>query len=228
MTAATATPMDEDVAQEDVVAPNIAPKEVLFSPELLGMYYSRLFPFSLLYSWLSYDPSTSGAAKVFSHREFSFTIDVKGEDVYIRYQSFSDEAEFKAAVLQRRPNKIDIGAVFSHPPKDHKAITNGFKTQQRELVFDIDLTDYDEVRKCGCQGAKICGKCWRMMTMAVKVMDSGLREDFGFEHVAWFYSGRRGVHAWICDEDARSLTNEARSAIASYFEVRVPHTQPQG
>ena len=49
MTAATATPMDEDVAQEDVVAPNIAPKEVLFSPELLGMYYSRLFPFSLLY-----------------------------------------------------------------------------------------------------------------------------------------------------------------------------------
>ena len=30
--------------------------DVLFSPELLAMYYSRLFPFHLLYSWLSYDP----------------------------------------------------------------------------------------------------------------------------------------------------------------------------
>jgi DNA primase small subunit len=58
------------------------------------------------------------------------------------------------------------------------------------------------------------------MTMAVKVMDEGLKEDFGFERIAWFYSGRRGVHAWVCDESARNLTNEARSAVANYFEVR--------
>ena len=59
------------------------------------------------------------------------------------------------------------------------------------------------------------------MTMAVKVMERGLREDFGFKHVAWFYSGRRGVHAWVCDESARTLSNEARSAVAAYFEVRL-------
>ena len=57
--------------------------------------------------------------------------------------------------------------------------------------------------------------------MAVKVMDEGLREDFGFEKIAWFYSGRRGVHAWVCDESARKLSNEARSAVANYFEVRL-------
>ena len=58
------------------------------------------------------------------------------------------------------------------------------------------------------------------MGMALKVMDQGLREDFGFRNIAWFYSGRRGIHAWVCDESARGLSDAGRSAVASYFEVR--------
>jgi len=57
------------------------------------------------------------------------------------------------------------------------------------------------------------------MNMAVKIMDEGLRRDFGFEHLAWFYSGRRGVHCWVCDESARELSNDARAAVAMYFEL---------
>lgn len=191
---------------------------VVYSPELLQMYYARLFPFSMLHSWLSYENQ-----QTFSRREFSFTIEpVPGEEIYIRYQSFSSESELSQAILKRRPTKIDLGAVFSHPPKDHNTVQKAsFRPEQRELVFDIDLTDYDEIRKCGCSGANICGICWGFMKMAVKVMDEGLREDFGFEDIAWFYSGRRGVHAWVCDERARELTDQGRSAVASYFEVRI-------
>jgi DNA primase small subunit len=193
----------------------------VFSPELLQMYYSRLFPFGLLHSWLSYDPNGKHP-QLFSKREFSFTIEaIPGEEIYIRYQSYSSRQELQEAVQKRRPHKIDIGAIFELPPKDHKTVTNFSKlTAQRELVFDIDLTDYDEVRHCGCSGAAICTKCWTFMTMAVKVMDQGLRDDFGFSQIAWFYSGRRGVHAWICDEAARLMTDQARSAVAHYFEVR--------
>ena len=212
-----------------------ADSSVVFSPELLGMYYSRLFPYQMLYSWLSYDPATINPAKIdvtsnnknttntttFPRREFSMTIEpTPGNEVYIRYQSFLSQEELTTAIQKRRPTKIDIGAVFNYPPKDNKSLPSGkLQTQERELVFDIDLTDYDEVRNCGCSGAKICNKCWTFMGMATEVMDEGLRNDFGFEHVAWFYSGRRGVHCWVCDDSARKLTNEARSAVATYFEV---------
>lgn len=190
---------------------------VVFSPELLQMYYSRLFPFDLIHQWLSY-----GKQQIFSHREFSFTIEpVPGEEIYIRYQSFKAKNDLAAAVNKRRPTKIDIGAVFSHPPVDHNTVpSDAFKPVARELVFDIDLTDYDGVRRCGCSGANICRICWGFMGMAVKVVDEGLREDFGFEHIGWFYSGRRGVHCWVCDKSARDLTDAGRSAVANYFNVR--------
>ena len=220
---------DDEVEEEEEATKAVVPKapavktnhqdqSVLYSPELLQMYYSRLFPYSFLCKWLSYgdvDPT------VFSRREFSFTLEpIPGEEIYIRYQSFASQDELQQAILKRRPSKIDLGAVFSHPPKDHKTLPkDALKPVQRELVFDIDLTDYDEIRRCGCTGAKICGTCWGFMKMAVKVMDEGLKQDFGFSHVAWFYSGRRGIHAWVCDEAARALTDPGRAAVAQYFEV---------
>ena len=81
-----------------------------------------------------------------------------------------------------------------------------------------DMTDYDDIRTC-CKGGDICHKCWPLMTIAVKVVDTGLREDFGFQHLFWVYSGRRGVHCWVCDARARCMTNEQRAAVADYFSV---------
>ena len=43
-----------------------------------------------------------------------------------------------------------------------------FAPVERELVFDIDLTDYDDVRTCGKE-AHICSACWPLMAVAVQV-----------------------------------------------------------
>lgn len=174
-----------------------------------------------MFNWLSYgnDPNKENLSvdkDYFLRREWSFTIE---DDIYIRYQSFRDKNEFMNAIQKRQPHKIDIGAVFSASPKDHNTVKPElFKPVERELVFDIDMTDYDDIRTC-CSGAAICPRCWPYMTMALKVIDQALRDDFAFRHILWIYSGRRGVHCWVSDQEARSLSNEARSGIVEYLSV---------
>eukprot|EP00088_Acartia_fossae_P045308 TRINITY_DN4870_c0_g1_i6.p1 TRINITY_DN4870_c0_g1~~TRINITY_DN4870_c0_g1_i6.p1 ORF type:complete len:410 (-),score=113.21 TRINITY_DN4870_c0_g1_i6:728-1957(-) len=182
-----------------------------FSSELLAQYYKRLFPYSHFVQWLSYGNVDKN---YLAHREFSFTLE---DDIYMRYLTFTNQAEFEAAMKKKNPCKIDIGAVYNGRASDHRRITN-FTPVARELVFDIDLTDYDDVRNC-CSGANICEKCWRYMTVAVKILNSALTEDFGFTNILWVYSGRRGIHCWVCDPSARKLSGQARSAVAEYLQL---------
>ena len=42
---------------------------------------------------------------------------------------------------------MDLGAIYNIAPDKNKSVGNkAFQPQQRELVFDIDLADYDEIR----------------------------------------------------------------------------------
>lgn len=117
------------------------------------------------------------------------------------------------------PSRFEIGPVYSTNPRDRKTLRGGqMKPISKELVFDIDLTDYDDIRSC-CSKANICGKCWAFVTMSMKVVEATLRDDFGFEHILWVYSGRRGAHAWVCDARARNLPDDRRRAIAGYLDV---------
>ena len=57
---------------------------------------------------LPYDGS--GDSDMFSHREFSFTLE---DDVYVRYQSFANRESLEEGIRKANPYKIDVGAIFS-------------------------------------------------------------------------------------------------------------------
>ncbi|KAI1636135.1 hypothetical protein F4809DRAFT_650767 [Biscogniauxia mediterranea] len=183
-------------------------------PEIMRMFYQRLFPWRYLFQWLNHSPTPTND---FSHREFALTLP---GDIYSRYNSYPSADLLRKDILLKMPSRFEIGPVYTTNPRDRKTMRNqsAFKPLSKELCFDIDLTDYDDIRTC-CDKANICGRCWQFMTMAIKVVDAALREDFGFRHIMWVYSGRRGAHAWVCDKKARAMDDQKRRAIAGYLEV---------
>ncbi|PVV02123.1 hypothetical protein BB560_003435 [Smittium megazygosporum] len=165
-----------------------APVQEEVSKMHMDQYYKRLFPFETFYKWLNY--STKEPTQYLKNREFSFTIE---NDIYLRYQSFASFEEMKREIIAKCPNKIDIGAIYNIPPKLAKTVQSGvLKPQEKELVFDIDMTDYDDIRTC-CTGGDICHKCWGWMSAAMKILNEALR--------------------------ALQLDNSARKAIINYLSV---------
>lgn len=184
-------------------------------PSQLRWYYSRLFPASLFGRWLGY-----GSDKYLAKREISFTLP---GDIYLRWRSYNKMDDLLAALKSQTPIKMDIGAVYNFAPIERTMHTATLTPEAKELVFDIDLTDYDDVIREADDGSSPVARCdrhWSYMATAVHVLDAALREDFGFQRIMWVYSGRRGIHGWVCDARARLLTNAQRSAIADYLVVR--------
>lgn len=194
--------------------PQSAPSAKFSSPEILRQFYQRLCPFRHLFQWLNHSATPQPD---FQNREFSFWLP---DNKVIRYLSFPSADLLRKQCVQMTPERFEIGPQYSINPKDRKTLkkASAFKPVMKELVFDIDMTDYDAIRTC-CQGAKICLKCWQFIVMAIKVVDTALREDFGFQHIMWVYSGRRGAHAWISDKRAREMDDTKRKAVANYLEA---------
>ncbi|NXX43253.1 PRI1 primase, partial [Tricholaema leucomelas] len=44
-------------------------------------------------------------------------------------------------------------------------------------------------------------------------------EDLGVRHRLWVYSGRRGVHCWVCDDEVRRWSPALRAAAVEYLTL---------
>merc|ERR1712071_49237 len=161
-------------------------------------------------------------------------------DIYVRYQTIdpaqnrNTEPEkwkndlpgyLRYKLLSKMPIKIDIGAIYSDSPvvkssrhRLHEIKGSSVIPKEKEICFDIDMTDYDPVRIC-CSGADICPKCWPLMQIAAEILKSCLGKAFGLKQLLFVYSGRRGIHCWVCDPKAREWSPVVRSALAEYIQI---------
>ena len=67
--------------------------------------------------------------------------------------SFASHPAIASAPCRKCPSKIDIGPVYNRDPVLRKQYSD-FTPVERELVFDIDMDGYDDVRIC-CQVRRV-------------------------------------------------------------------------
>lgn len=171
------------------------------------MFYKKAFSLSQLFRVISPD--------TFYRREFGFTFTKNGKEFFRRNLSFPSPEDFLRYVRSEIPNAIMIGGIYDPPPRG-TSITK-LEWLGHELIFDLDLTDYDDMRTCGKGKEHVCKKCWPLIRDAAIFIDETLREDFGFEKIVWVFSGRRGLHAWIRDKEAMLLDEGARDTIVDWI-----------
>jgi DNA primase catalytic subunit len=96
------------------------------------------------------------------------------------------------------------------------AVKRGATAIGRELVFEIDLTDYEFLKLEKTEQARIDAQ-FAFCSVGITLLELCLRKCFGFETFLVVYSGRRGMHLYVLDEAAFWLSNEQRSAITDFF-----------
>ena len=197
--------------------------------DLLKQYYDNCFPYQKIYEWLSYGNIPNSKTQLcdqtyFNRREIAYIVlmDNNQDEYCTRHQCYKNTQEFQADVDKFTPLRIDIGAVFDIEPKNNRNHHKNVKAEavEREFVIDIDMSDYDNIRTC-CVGKKMCSKCWKFMVAAYEVLNVALQDDFGFKDLLWVFSGRRGIHCWVCDDRARLMTNQVRGSVTTYLDLSV-------
>lgn len=188
----------------------------------MAFYYERMLPFKTIFHWLSHSPKITSD---FTMREFAYEF---RSGAYQRYNSFGSAEEFKKSVVSANPTRFEVGAVYTVNPRERRNLPkSAMKPLGKELVFDIDLTDYDDIRTC-CSKTDICKKCWKFIKVASIIVTDALKEDFGFHSILWVFSGRRGAHCWVSDERARNLDESSRKAIVEYLDVLSSRSHKMG
>lgn len=176
-------------------------------------YYQYLYPFKQVFHWLNHSPKPG---RDMIHRELAMAF---RSGAYKRYNSFDTVQEFKSQIQRANPDRFEIGAIYNKPPRNMDTVLKAeMKAQEKEVVFDIDMDDYDAYRTC-CSGANVCSKCWKFISLAMQIINVALVEDFDYTDFIWVFSGRRGAHCWISDKRSRLLNDNQRRNLLDYMNV---------
>lgn len=180
------------------------------------IYYSHYFPIA------STVQLCGGRGDALYKREFA----LEGK-FYKRYiEAVDGKALHKAMITMPELASLHIGPVCNGAVSLlRKGITC---PDRRELIFDIDLTDYEflDLHTRDEAGNEVisleaCDAAWGFAAVGVFFLRYLLREHFGFEEFLIVYSGRRGVHLWVLDGKAMAASDEVREAIATALNLEL-------
>lgn len=90
--------------------------------------------------------------------------------------------------------------------------------QYHELVFDIDLTDFQRFCPCG-EKKQACHQCWLHIEGVQLVLHHLLCHLLGIEerYLLWVFSGKKGIHCLVNDPRLMQLNQQGRQRLIALF-----------
>jgi DNA primase small subunit len=186
---------------------------IIVSPNELKNYYNYKFPFDLIYKMI-----------IMNNDNYSGEISPSDRDLaifYIDNNCFKKFDRDDKVTLKNKFNSFNImnihfGSMLIKNEKHNLKMQHLYK----ELVFDIDITDY--IRFCECKDMKkICQVCWLHMEGSYLILNHFLLEICGYrkENLLWVFSGMKGIHCLVNDQKAIKLSNNERMNLFHFINI---------
>lgn len=148
-----------------------------------------------------------------------------------QFNHFSTPEDDERALALRRRFANNSQSVHRHhpeaphvPPKLQNRSSddrNFVATPHKELVFDLDIPDYD--RFCGCGRAKmLCHVCWLHLEGSYFILQFILTHLYGYspQNLLYVFSGSKGFHCFVNDSRAMRLTGPQRLFLYNSIAVK--------
>ncbi len=164
------------------------------------------------------------------------------DQAYIRHLSFSSMNLLYQYITKRKtPLHLHYSSAYYEDPAAERMEDKQWIGS--DLIFDIDSDHFEgcsgvvsicikenkhysgKVKKCGngekpvvypLMGFKCIERGWEEARRLVEI----LRDDMGFKEITVSFSGNRGFHVHVYDEDAKKLTGEERREIVDYTALK--------
>ncbi len=150
----------------------------------------------------------------FKKREFAFVpFETLPDFVMHRHISFTSKDEFKAYILSKIPAHIYYSSAYYERPDVDKMEKKGWLGA--DLIFDIDA-DHLPIKTRSFE------KALNIAKREAKKLILILRKDFGVEDYEVFFSGGRGYHVHVHDEEFLTLNSAERREIVDYILLNSP------
>lgn len=176
------------------------------TPTIYEYYKENLYPFELIHRLMTMNrKKQSGEARILALQYPGDT------NVWVSYDYKRETVgALRSRMLispQKPPESLHLGLFRENYGE---RIVMG----KKELVFDLDITDYE--RYCSCRGVKkLCPICWIQMQGSSLILEHILQHTLGYkaENRMWVFSGGKGLHCFVNDAMAMKLGDDERKQL---------------
>ncbi|MCD6522388.1 MAG: DNA primase catalytic subunit PriS [Candidatus Diapherotrites archaeon] len=160
-----------------------------------------------------YQKHTVKAPPQIERREFGAGVDKK---IDFRHLKFRDEQSLNMYIRTSSPLYISYSAAYYEFPDGRPMEKKNWLGA--DLVFDLDADEYET--PCTHPNDLVCEICMdRVKQEAIKLIEEYLIPDFGFNKNDLYivFSGNRGYHIHIRNEEVHPLSQNGRKEVVDYL-----------